>query len=413
MANSWGLVDAQMGDSNKESIYNSLIESLIMGLGEPLTVTFPSDAHYTPTYSPPATPGVMVAFRLNVTSSGSLTTTKNLVLPLKKKMWVINNGTTGGRPIQVIGATGTGVTIPTGEQDLIYCDGTNFLRVGQAKSIDVQVFTASGTWTKPNGAKFVDVALIGGGGGGGSGRKGAAASTRFGGGGGGGGGISRQRFLASVMGATETVTVGTGGTGGVSQTTNSTDGNTGIDGGTSVFSVANYLTAMGGVRGSEGSAASGSAGTGGVGSVDGQATTGGAGGAGSSSTGTAAAGAATGDNTPRGGGGGGGISSGNTEAAGGAGGAFTVTRTLTGGAAGSTGSPPGIVGNSLPTSDGWSCGSGGGGGAGKRTGTPGVGGQGGIYGAGGGGGGAAENSATNSGAGGAGRDGVCVVISYF
>jgi hypothetical protein len=127
VSNDWSLVDAQVGDPNKESIYNDLVEDLIKGIGGPLTVDFTSDNNFTPTYSPPSNHGVMVAYVLNVTSAfGSLTVTRNLVLPLKKKAWVIRNNTTGGQAIQAIGATGTGVVIPNGASLEVVCDGTNF-----------------------------------------------------------------------------------------------------------------------------------------------------------------------------------------------------------------------------------------------------------------------------------------------
>src|SRR5688572_10156167 len=59
---------------------------------------------------------------------------------------------------------------------------------------DVQVFTASGTWTKPTGSfTTVEVRLVGAGGGGGSGRRGATGTVRTGGGGGGGGAASIDR----------------------------------------------------------------------------------------------------------------------------------------------------------------------------------------------------------------------------
>ena len=80
--------------------------------------------------------------------------------------------------------------------------------------IDTQVFTASGTWTKPTGAVLVFVDVIGGGGGGGGGRGGAAGSVRQGGTGGGGGARSREWLNAADLAATESVTVGAAGTAG-------------------------------------------------------------------------------------------------------------------------------------------------------------------------------------------------------
>jgi hypothetical protein len=69
---------------------------------------------------------------------------------------------------------------------------------------DAQVFTASGTWTKPSGVSIVYVELWGAGGGGGKGD----------GAGGGGGGAFRWGFIkASDLAASVSVTVGTGGAG--------------------------------------------------------------------------------------------------------------------------------------------------------------------------------------------------------
>ena len=129
MSNNWDLTEAQMGDPNKESIYNVLLQNLIKGVGDSITETFASDANRTPT---PAT--VLAAYRINVTSGVSLTATRDLILPLKKKTWVIKNATTGGQSIRIIGSSGTGITIPNGTTLEVVCDGTNFvqLRPGDA-----------------------------------------------------------------------------------------------------------------------------------------------------------------------------------------------------------------------------------------------------------------------------------------
>ena len=61
-------------------------------------------------------------------TTGALTATRNLVVPLRRATWIVRNDCTGGS-IQVIGATGTGTTIATVKTAIVSCDGTNVVRV--------------------------------------------------------------------------------------------------------------------------------------------------------------------------------------------------------------------------------------------------------------------------------------------
>ena len=91
-------------------------------------------------------------------------------------------------------------------------------------SVDEQIFTTNGTWTKPSGALMTYVYCVGGGGGGGSGGRGASEA---GGGGGAGGGVDLQMFMSSALQATASIVIGAGGTGGVARSSD----NFGADGG--------------------------------------------------------------------------------------------------------------------------------------------------------------------------------------
>lgn len=86
-------------------------------------------------------------------------------------------------------------------------DGTQLILMTPAVAINVQPFTASGTWTKPSGASRALVQAWGAGGSGGHGQ----SSLTPAGGGGGGGAYAEFMFDASDLGATETVTLGAGG----------------------------------------------------------------------------------------------------------------------------------------------------------------------------------------------------------
>jgi len=106
-----------------------------------------------------------------------------------------------------------------------------------------QVFTASGTWTKPSSARLVLVRVWGGGGGGSGGQVAAAGVLKNGGYAGTGAAYFEKYFYPSVLSATVTVTVGLAGTGGASNTS-------GVAGGDSSFGA--YITCGGGRGGANG-----------------------------------------------------------------------------------------------------------------------------------------------------------------
>lgn len=307
----------------------------------------------------------------------------------------------GTTPIVSSGGTTPTISIPVATATTSgYISSTDWSTFNaKAKTTDVQVFASSGTWTKPSGARSVDVTCIAAGGGGSSGR--VAAGPQGGGGGAGGGYVNRTGIPASILGATETVTVGLGGAGGAGVTLINGSTNIGTAGGSSSFGP--WATAGGG----NGAGLSGAAGA----SSARAAWLGGGGGAGgSNAVGSAGSNSAI---SPAGGGGGAGQDSiPTTQYAGGAGGAVLGNALAGGtGAAGTVGGGAGGAGSVVTGSSVHAGGGGGGGGSATST-NGGAGGAGANYGGGGGGGGCCAFGFT-SGAGGAGANGIIVVVTYF
>lgn len=120
------------------------LEQAVVGF---VTVNFASDANKTITLSNTNAAQDARAFFLNLTSSGSLTATRDLIVPAVTKNYIVKNGTTGGQSIRVIVA-GVGFTIPNGKTALVYNDGVDVnCQFDYAGDLTVATLTSVGDGT--------------------------------------------------------------------------------------------------------------------------------------------------------------------------------------------------------------------------------------------------------------------------
>jgi len=122
-----------MGDGDQSGLWGqttnvnlgTLVEQAITGV----TSIVMSNANYTLTnfdgVSNEARNAVLVV-------SGSNNAVRDVIPPVVKKVYIVANNTGGGFAIRVIGASGTGVSIPNGATQVVYCDGINFIAASGA-----------------------------------------------------------------------------------------------------------------------------------------------------------------------------------------------------------------------------------------------------------------------------------------
>jgi hypothetical protein len=142
-----------MGDGDQAGLWGqttntnlgTLVEQAITGV---TSITM-SDANYTLTnfngISDEARNAVLVV-------TGTNNAVRDIIPPVVEKLYTVVNNTSGGFAIRVIGATGTGVSIPNGFTALVYCDGTNFY---QALSSGATAVTTSNFTIQQSGNTLV------------------------------------------------------------------------------------------------------------------------------------------------------------------------------------------------------------------------------------------------------------------
>lgn len=274
-----------------------------------------------------------------------------------------------------------------------------------ADRIDTYPSTGTFTWTKPPLASSIIIEGCGGGAGGGSGRRGAASTIRGGGCAGGHAAFLKYELKASLLGSSETVSVGHKGTGASAISVDDTNGSNG--GSATASYVGNVFLAHQSFPGGGGTNVGGSTGLSWGGNLEGGHTNPTA----SSSTGGTASVPALNFQMANAGPGGGitnaNVASAGTDAVRQA--CDTIGVRPTGGAA--TGAAGGD-GATDTTRQWWFVGQPGAGGGANLSGAGGKGGNASGYGLGGGGGGASVNG-SNSGAGGDGSDGYIQITTRF
>jgi hypothetical protein len=126
------------GDTTNENLGTALEESIV-GYG---AVQFTNDANLTLTLANSNETQVARKFFLYVTSTVSLSTQRDLIVPTIEKTYTVHNTTTGGQAIRVKTSAGTGVVVPSGKKMVLYVNGTSVIeQLDYATSLTVGTLT--------------------------------------------------------------------------------------------------------------------------------------------------------------------------------------------------------------------------------------------------------------------------------
>jgi hypothetical protein len=106
--------------------FENVFEEAITGMA---TATFPSDADYNWAAGYVNSVGSQAQRNLVIEVNGTISLSRNFIVPTIEKQYLVHNNTTGGQSIVVKTAAGSGVTIPNGQRAHLYVNGTNVIAV--------------------------------------------------------------------------------------------------------------------------------------------------------------------------------------------------------------------------------------------------------------------------------------------
>lgn len=136
------------------------LQEAITGYGNP---SYTTDANLTLGYTDTNTTQTFRNLVLNVTSTVSLTATRELVIPAIAKQYYIWNNTTGGQSITVKTAIGAGVTVPNGKKMVVFSNAVNtFEPIDRIGSLSVGNLTVSTPLTVSDGGTGNNTLTAGG-----------------------------------------------------------------------------------------------------------------------------------------------------------------------------------------------------------------------------------------------------------
>jgi hypothetical protein len=117
-----GEQDTTWGNTTNTNL-GTAIEQAIVGRA---IVTFPTDADYTLPFV--TSNAAQDARAVYLVVQGTISATRNLIVPTIFKNYVVKNDTTGSQDIVVKTSAGTGITVPNGKTVALYANGTNVIQ---------------------------------------------------------------------------------------------------------------------------------------------------------------------------------------------------------------------------------------------------------------------------------------------
>jgi hypothetical protein len=122
-----GITPIASSQAQKEVTANEAFERLAGAVAEKLLVAM-ADADVTLT-------SAQAVANASFECTGALTAGRSLIVPSARKLYDVANRTSGGFVVTVRTASGSGVAIAAGDEQVLRCDGTDVVAVAPPKSI--------------------------------------------------------------------------------------------------------------------------------------------------------------------------------------------------------------------------------------------------------------------------------------